>query len=216
MEGTRLHILMTLQKDGHGTVESLAQALQLASATVRRHMDILQRDRLVSFQTVKKPTGRPEFSFFLTEAGHEMLPKDYQHMLGSLFQEMTSLEKGDIEGQDGKGLVELLLYRIATSIAERAQLPSDANISQRMAVLASVLEQERFSPQVTQDSQGISIRLFNCPFRSGALVHDSICHLDSHLISSVLDTEVSLVNCVAWGDSSCCYTANYEHASSIS
>ena len=213
MEGTRLHILINLQRDGHGTVESLAQVLQLAPATVRRHMDILQRDRLVSFQEVKKPTGRPEYSFSLTEAGHEMLPKDYQHMLGSLFQELTSLEKEDIEGQDGKGLIEMLLYRIARSIAERAQVPSEANMGQRVAALASVLEEERFTPQIAQESQGISIRLFNCPFRSVALQHDSICHFDSHLISSVLGTEASLVNCVAKGDSNCFYMASYEEAS---
>ncbi|MBI2855992.1 MAG: ArsR family transcriptional regulator [Chloroflexi bacterium] len=214
MEGTRLHILTTLQKDGHGTVESLGQALQLAPATIRRHMDILQRDRLVSFQEVKKPTGRPEYSFFLTEAGHEMLPKDYQHMLGALFQEMTSLEKEEIDGRDGRGLMELLLYRIARSIAERAQVPSEANIGQRVAALASVLEKERFTPQVAQESHGITIRLFNCPFRSVALQHDSICRFDSHLISLVLGTEVSLMDCVARGDSSCCYIAPYENAPS--
>jgi len=214
MEGTRLHILINLQKDGHGTVESLARTLKLAPATIRRHMDILQRDRLVSFEEVKKPTGRPEYSFFLTEPGHEVLPKDYQHMLGALFQELTSLEKEDIEGRDGEALMELLLTRIAKSIAERAQVPSEADTGQRVAALASVLEEEHFTPQITQESQGITIRLFNCPFRSVALQHTSICRFDSHIISSVLGTEVSLVNCVARGDSSCCYVAPYENASS--
>ena len=90
MVGTRLQILVTLQRNGRETVENLARSLELVLATIRHHMDILQRDHLISFQEVKRPTGRPEYSFFLTEAGHEALPKNYGRLLDSLFQEISS------------------------------------------------------------------------------------------------------------------------------
>ena len=91
MEGTRVRILMTIQRNGQATVEGLAHSLELAPATIRRHMDILQRDHLIAYREVKKPTGRPEYSFSLTEAGHDVLPKDYQRLLSALFKEMASL-----------------------------------------------------------------------------------------------------------------------------
>ena len=58
MVGSRLQILQTLQRNGRETVESLARSLKLAPAAIRRHMDILQRGRFISFQEVKRPTGR--------------------------------------------------------------------------------------------------------------------------------------------------------------
>ena len=67
-------------------------------------MDILQKGRLTSWKEIKWPTGRPEYSFFLTEAGHEVLPKNYGRLLDSLFQEISSLEKEDVEGKDSKVL----------------------------------------------------------------------------------------------------------------
>jgi predicted ArsR family transcriptional regulator len=170
-------------------------------------MDILQRDRLVSFKEVKRPTGRPEHSFFLTEAGHEVLPKNYDRLLDSLFQEIGSLEKEDVEGQDGQGLMGILLSRIAQRIADRAAVSPNDDLSQRAATLASLLEEEQFTPRVELKNGSIQIELFNCPFRSVALEHESICAFDSHLISRVLGTQVSLEKCVTWGDSSCFYVA---------
>ena len=208
MIGTRLQILMTLQRNGRGTVEGLAHSLKLAPATVRRHMDILQRDRLISFEEVKKPTGRPEHSFFLTEAGHEELPKNYSRLLELMFEEIGSLEKQDVSGKDGKELTDVLLSRIALRIAGRAPISSRDNLGQLAATLTALLEEERFSPNVQVDNNRIQIELFNCPYRCVAMEQESICALDSHIISSVLGTPVSLERCVAWGDTSCFYVTS--------
>ena len=205
MLGTRLQILLTLQRKGRDTVESLAHSLGLAPATIRRHMDILQRDHLIAFQEVKRPTGRPEYSFFLTEAGHEELPKNYGQLLDSLFQEIMSLEKKDVEGQDGKGLIEIILARIAKRIADRAQVSPDDDLNQRATTLAAVLEQEQFTPLVEQKGGRVHVELFNCPFRSVALEHKFLCAFDYHLLTGILGTSVSMEKCVAWGDSSCSY-----------
>lgn len=68
---TRDIILEIIQNRKSETVNGLAQELSLAPATIRRHLDILQRDGLVTFTEVRHGTGRPEFSFSLTERGHE-------------------------------------------------------------------------------------------------------------------------------------------------
>ena len=208
MLGTRLQILITLQRNGRETVESLAHSLELAPATIRRHMDILQRDHLISFQEVKRPTGRPEYSFFLTEAGQEALPKNYGSLLDSLFQEIGSLEKKDIEGKDGKELTEFLLTRSAQRIADRANVSPDDSLSQRATILALLLEEQQFTPRVEEKGGKVRIELFNCPFRSVALEHESICAFDSHLITQVLGTPVSLEKCIAWGDATCFYVTS--------
>ena len=163
MVGTRLQILMTLQRNGRETVGSLARSLTLAPATIRRHMDILQRDHVISLEEVKRPTGRPEYSFFLTEDGHEALPKSYDRLLDSLFQEMASLEKEDIEGKDGKGITEVLLSRIAQRIADQAGVSQDDDLSQRATILASLLEEQQFTPRVEHKSGTVKNRASQLP-----------------------------------------------------
>ena len=54
MEGTRLRILQLLQRNSCDTVDGLAKSIGLAPATIRRHLDILQCDRFVSFEEVRK------------------------------------------------------------------------------------------------------------------------------------------------------------------
>ncbi len=70
LEGTRLKILNILRSQGSVTVEDLAKDIGLASSTIRRHLDILQRDQLVAFDQVRRKLGRPEFAYRLTEHGH--------------------------------------------------------------------------------------------------------------------------------------------------
>ena len=208
MEGTRLQILKTLQRTNQATVEALARSLSLAPATIRRHMDILQRDHLISYREVKKPTGRPEYSFFLTEDGHEELPKDYPRLLGLMFQETASLERGDLEGRDGESVLELLLTRMAKRVAESVPAATGAGLAQRAEALALVLEGALFTPQVATEGKSIRIDVFNCPLRSVALAHHSACTFCYQLISSVLGGELSVERCVSRGDSNCCYLAS--------
>jgi predicted ArsR family transcriptional regulator len=196
MEGTRLKILLTLQRNGQATAESLSKSLEQALATIRSHMDIPQRDSLFTYQEVKKPTDRPEYSFYPTKKGHERLPKDYPRLLGALAQEMTSPGKEEIGGKNGKELMESLLNRIAASVASRMPVTVEDNMSTRAATLTSKLESQHMMPHTEQVACGIRINVFNCPFRSIATEQDSICTFHSHLISPVIGIQVSLENCL--------------------
>ena len=53
----------------------------MAPSTVRQHLDILERYGLVNHSDVRKPRGRPQYSFRLTEKGYDSIPKDYSRLL---------------------------------------------------------------------------------------------------------------------------------------
>ena len=214
MEGTRLKILLTLQQNGQATVDTLSQSLELAPATIRRHMDILQRDHLITYREVKKPTGRPEYSFSLTEDGHEALPKDHPRLLGAMVQEMTSLKKEEVEGKDGKEIMTSILNRIAERVAGGVPVSVGDDMTKRAATLTAILEEQQMMPLTEHVDDGIRIKVFNCPFRSIALEQADICTFHSHLISSVMGTQVSLEKCLAWGDLNCSHMARYSVANS--
>ena len=206
MEGTRLRILEVLQGDRSRSVEELAAAVGLASATIRRHLDILQRDGLVTVGETRKGTGRPLHSFSITEAGHAALPKKYEWLLGQLTAELAKLTAEDIATLSGRDVLALALRRISHQVllAHRAEFEGQA-LEQRLATLGRVLEELDFSPRSEFAGQAILIHLLNCPFRSVALEDRAICVFDASLISTVLEADVDRRECIQDGDVACAY-----------
>jgi predicted ArsR family transcriptional regulator len=209
MEGTRLRILQILQRNTNDTVEGLAKGVGLASATIRRHLDILQRDHLVAFSEVRKKTGRPEYSFYLTEEGQEALPKDYSKLLGMVVQQMSELSTSDTQGKDGAGVLDLVFSRLADDAVRplRADL-AGKGLKERLATLENHLEEQSFLPEVDVSDGSLNIRLMNCPFRAVALQNKAVCSFDLNVVTSLLDMKVKRSGCICDGDSGCTYTAD--------
>ncbi len=207
MEGTRLRILHLLQQNTNDTVDRLARSIGLAPATIRRHLDILQRDGLVAFEEVRKKTGRPEYSFYLTEGGQESLPKDYAMLLGSMITEIARLRVGEIGGKDGKQVLELVFQRLSASVWEQyREEVKDKDLPARLEALTTLFHERDFYPE-TQIVDGVlRIRLLNCPFRAVALENDSVCTFDSHLMSAMLGIDVERQSCIHDGDAGCVYS----------
>jgi predicted ArsR family transcriptional regulator len=207
MEGTRLRILQLLQKYNSYTVDGLAKSIGLAPATIRRHLDILQRDQLVSYEEVRKRTGRPEYSFYLTEAGQEALPKNYDRLLGMLVQELSALNAEDTREMNGQQILKFVFKRLADEVATSYEAEfADKDLGQRLAVLTRHLQQNDFSPQAEVSGGDLRILLHNCPFRSVALQNPEVCGFDHNLISSVLGRQFKRSHCINDGDGGCCYT----------
>ena len=211
MEGTRLRILQILQKKNADTVEGLATSLGLAPATIRRHLDILQRDRLVEFEQVRKKTGRPEYSFYLTEAGQDALPKNYDQMLGHLVQELSQLSQEDTRDKDGKELLTLLLTRLADGVSATYQPQlSDKPADVRLGVLVDHLRREDFSPEAELGEGASSHQApeLSIPFCGVAAQRD--LHVRPRLVANFLGVDVSREQCIHDGDSVCAYTAQVD------
>ncbi|MCH8939498.1 MAG: ArsR family transcriptional regulator [Chloroflexi bacterium] len=212
MEGTRLGILTLLQRQP-ATVDQLSTELGLASATVRRHLDILQRDRLVAFQAVRRKQGRPEHAFSLTEEGHELMPKRYHLLLQRVLQSLDNADADD--SANGASAARTLLAQIAHIMVEeyRSQFrerPED----EPTRLLGLVLEAEQFAPEIETREDGIRITLGNCPYRSVATENSAICALDHHLISEILGTPITNTSRINLADNLCTYDAPFHQASS--
>ncbi len=212
MEGTRAKILNLLQKRGHETVDGLAKSLGLTSATVRRHLDILQRDHLIAYEEVRKKTGRPEYSFFLTESGHEVLPKHYHRMLGRLLREISSFNPREIERKGGQQILTLAFQRLSQQVLRQHlkywEGHDGKGLQERLSTLLEVLRAEDFLPEAEEANGMIRIMLHNCPFRYVALGNTSVCNFDSSIISSILQLPVSKEMSIQEGDRCCTYVAS--------
>ncbi|MFQ6028561.1 MAG: helix-turn-helix transcriptional regulator [Dehalococcoidia bacterium] len=208
LEGTRQQILDLIQREGSLTVEQLAQSLGLASATIRRHLDILQRDHLVSFQQVRKKLGRPEYLYSLTEAGYESGRRDYQKLLCLLLTNLRSIESPT----EKPNLVQSVLHQVADQLSAAYLVDAGtATAETRTNKLEQALTDIGFAPEISKQSGQLTIRLCNCPFRAAALCDESVCLIDRRLIQNILGSQPSRRSTICDGDHTCTYTVNLEH-----
>ena len=207
MDGTRPQILHFLLRHRAATVEDLAAAFHLASATVRRHLDILQRDSLVAYRRGRRKAGRPEYVYFLTEEGMDRLPKSYGRLLTTLMEELRAMTPDDLMGRDGRQLLEMVCRRVGERLVERhAGRVNGKTFEQQLVELVRVLGEEGFYPELDWASPGrLRIRLMNCPYRCAAQGNHAVCCIDMSLIRNLLHTDVEREQCLADGHPSCSY-----------
>ena len=205
LTGTRLTIAKLLQREGAATVESLAGQFELAAATVRRHLDILQRDGLVVFEEERKGAGRPRHSFRLSEMGQEALSKAYDHFLVLLLREMVGIERGALDQRDGNEVVRYLLKRMARGLAASYATSRDGSFEDRLTTLVDAMEDVGYSPELQRQDDSVFLLVHNCPFRAVAREVEEACLFDHEFISTVLDTSVARMDCIAKGSIACCY-----------
>ncbi len=202
MQNTRTHILEVVQAHQTETVAGLSRDLGLAPATIRRHLDILQRDGFLKYEEFRHGTGRPEHVFSLTETGHEQLPKDYDALLSELVSELATFDEEDTKGRSGEELVEHALGNIAQRAVEPYIKEHGAN---RIEALRQLLTDRDFAPELEVTANGVRIVLNNCPFRMAAKDNPAICSFDTGLIWGVFETDVEREACIREGDSCCTY-----------
>ena len=206
MQGTRLRILQHLQRSGQDTVAGISGSLGMSFATIRRHMDILKRDRYVTYSVVRKGTGRPGHSFRLTDFGHEAMPKAYDRLLSTMIGEVSSLDAEDTRDMTGDDVLTMVFRRISDRVSEtRRDEISDGTFEHNLDGLISQLGVDGFNPEVESREDGVSIKLLNCPFRSVAVNHESVCEYDAHLIKSFLGIDPERDDSIRNGNPHCVY-----------
>jgi predicted ArsR family transcriptional regulator len=207
LEGSRLEILAIIQKQGSASVDQIAQEIGLAPGTVRRHLDILQRDRLVSFDQVRKKAGRPGLVYFLTEEGHESGYREYPKLLTLLLGELATLTPTESVGKGGEELLRFLIARISAQVSSPYLEPDQSSQELRIAKLNQALADGGFSPEISQGDRQVQIRLCNCPFRAVALCQKLVCHFDHELIANILGVEPVCQYTIHDGNNTCLYVA---------
>ncbi len=185
MSVSRDNILTIIRQNNGVNVDELAKQMQLAPATVRRHLDILERDGLVDHTEIRKPTGRPQYSFHLTEKGHDSVPKDYSRLLNELVSDIKNLPAENISSRSGDDVLRESLTRIGEKRAAtylQGRRPVEA--------VAAAFEEGGYDPIVETGEDGLRIRVTNCPYRRASIDDDIICTVDRSMVTSLLGKSV--------------------------
>ena len=61
---------------------------------VRKHLNVLERDSLLTISEVRQPMGRPLLVYSLSPKAEELFPKNYEHMAVEFLHDLKEFEKG--------------------------------------------------------------------------------------------------------------------------
>ena len=198
MQETRQQILSILQKRNWVTVDDLARALDLAVATVRHHLTLLERDGLVANKKVRQQVGRPYLVYSLSQRGQENFPKKYHRLSSYILTE--------VKAELGSERLSALLRRIAQRrLAERAPDLEGKSLEERLEILIAILGEEGFVADWEKAEKKVLLTHHTCPYQAVVLQHPEVCQVDAELISGVIGAPVERTKCILYGDHVCTF-----------
>ena len=206
MESTREQVLHFLQARGGATVASLAEALGVGQASVRRHLDHLRADGLVDVRMDRHGVGRPAFVYEATAEAEERMPARYSKLLTRMFQGLQSLDPGDVAGHDGTEVLSSVLEGVAEQVAVEHEAEVTATtLEGRVQQTSAALRREGIVDGWSQGDEGFRLVNSACPYRQAALANHGTCELDRRTIELLLAAPVQQVSRIADGQPSCEY-----------
>ncbi|MCI3920381.1 transcriptional regulator [Paenibacillus sp. TRM 82003] len=198
---TRKQIMTMLRKRGPMNANELAKTLGITDIAVRRHLNNLERDRLIRPETVRQAMGRPTFMYSLTEHAEDVFPKNYADITLELLQ--------DVEELQGPEVIDALFERREERLEQKykERVGEDGALEQLVDRLASLQEERGYMAEWTKDEAGSRyfITEHNCPIHAIAHSYNQACSSELSLFRKVLDANVEQVECKAKGGQRCVY-----------
>jgi predicted ArsR family transcriptional regulator len=206
MESTKEQVLHLLQERGEATVATLAEALGVGSASVRRHLDHLRVDGLADVRAQRHGVGRPVFVFYPTQQAEQRVPAGYARLLSRLYKGLQGLGEQDVGGRDGSGILGSVFEDVASQVASehRRHIPRGP-LEFKVAETARVLNAEGIVDTWRKDDGGYHLTNHACPYLQAAGMDHGTCELDRRTIELLVEAPVRQVSRIADGQSQCVY-----------
>lgn len=211
---TRRVILTLLKTKKSMNVSELAKQLGITEMAVRRHLNTLERDGLVCNSIVRQAIGRPSLMYRLTEEADNQFPKNYQHLVLELLQELEELGDASSISEVAagtspvdrlfEGRKQKLLHKYAPRMAGK-------NLMERVAELAEIQNANGYMVDWEQNDQGeLMIYEHNCPITQVANAFNQACRCELSLFRELLDASVERTECLAKGGTCCTYRIHHK------
>jgi predicted ArsR family transcriptional regulator len=199
MQDTKQRILTLLKMNGGLTTSDLSNMLGISATAVRRHLNTLEAQNLVSHRTEQRGMGRPSFIYELTAGASNVFPQSYAAFATEMLQELLELDGTD-------KLDELFDRRQEKRREQYVSRTKGQTLSDRVASLARLLEGEgRMTTWEQLDDGRFILREHNCPILKVAQQFDHPCRCEIDLLREILEANVERVNHIPDGDIACVY-----------
>ncbi|MFC5471772.1 helix-turn-helix transcriptional regulator [Cohnella suwonensis] len=198
---TRRQLLQLLKTQGNGCIGDLSKALGITEMAVRRHIQSLEKDRLIRSELVRQAMGRPMYRYSLTEQADELFPKNYPQLMLDLLEELE-------EQDDGEAMIERMFQGRRDKLESRyrdrmSELPLADRVSELSAIQNGGGYMTEWEP--ASDDGSFVLREYNCPIAKVAGKYREACRCEQQLFERLLDADVERTECLADGEFRCSY-----------
>ncbi|GIN62164.1 transcriptional regulator [Robertmurraya siralis] len=195
---TKERILQLLKKKVSLTVNDLTEELNISHMAVRKHLDGLQKEKLISSREVKQPIGRPLQIYFLAEKGEALFPKNYEGITLEFLQ--------DIEEMYGEeSIADLFHKREERLTTEYTQRLTQKNALEKMTEIVAIQNEKGYMADVSQiNNNTFELVEYNCPIIAVANQYKTACQCETNILKAVLDADdVRRASCKTDGNDHC-------------
>jgi iron-sulfur cluster biosynthesis transcriptional regulator SufR len=201
MNPTTKQLLEYLKKHDQVCVNALCDELQITHMAVRKHLNKLEKDNLISANQVKQAMGRPVTLYQLTEKGKDLFPKKYDMMTVEMLE--------DLEALDGREKVDLLFERREERLRQKygKRIKEKETFQERVKELQDIQINNGYMVETKEmNDQEIEFIEYNCPIFQVANKYKKACDCELSLFKELLGANsIERTACMSDGDHRCRY-----------
>jgi predicted ArsR family transcriptional regulator len=206
---TRDRVLQAVSERAPITAATLAEELGLTATAVRRHLDNLTEAGLITERELvpaHRGRGRPARSYVLSEAGHQALESDYDHLATQALRFLAA------EAGDGavRRFAEARVHELERRYAVELEAAGD-DPAARVDLLVAALTKDGFAASARPVGErgappaltGIQLCQGHCPVQHAAREFPQFCDAETDAFSRLLGVHVQRLATLAHGDHVC-------------
>ncbi|MBU7023907.1 MAG: ArsR family transcriptional regulator [Theionarchaea archaeon] len=199
---SRFEILKILKKEC-STVDTLSSKIGISPTAVRQHLAILERESLVTGETLKEGIGRPKVIYSITEEAEKLFPKHYGWLMGQVISLLLE--------QLGEEHVHSMFNHIGTRFAEPyLEKVEGKSLEERAAEVTKILNEWGAYAALEDDDHSITLKNYNCAFYQVAQVHPQVCNVHTTFLEKLLEKKPEQTASMAEGNDYCAYRITVE------
>ncbi len=200
---TKTKLLLLVKKSGGVSLTELSESLGVSKAAVLKHICELEREELLERKYVSLGRGRPTCMVFITERGHEVLPKSYSSIA------MEALSYVD-EKLGREGVNHILRTRSNKILNQYREIIEQLAPEQRVTKLKELRDMDGYMA----DSKKLGGETFelcesNCPIMQISEKYSEACSTETELFKELLGADVETTHRVVEGAKTCRFVIRY-------
>ena len=202
--GTRERVARVVLEQGPVTVTAVAEHLGLTPQAVRRHLDALVGDGLITEHDVPSPRrgpGRPARAYRLTRDGHAAMTTAYDDLAASALRFLADEGGPDAVERFAAARVADLEERYRAAVEQAGPDPRA-----RAGALARALSGDGYAAStrpLPEPVRGVQLCQGHCPVQHVATEFPQLCEAETDVFSRLLGVHVQRLATLAHGEHVC-------------
>ncbi len=206
---TKEEILTILKINGNLSANEISKKIGITEMAVRRHLNTLERDKLIESALARQTMGRPINFYYLTEKADNMFPKAYKNFAKEILYSI-------LENEGSEKITEVFNTR-KEKFKENFQKKMNGitNLGEKIKELVKIQNENGYMIELEELEDRYLIKTFNCPISAIASEFGQACESEKQLFNYILESEVKCTKCLTRGDKYCIFQIMKENISNV-